>query len=61
MEISITLGDIVSSFIAIAAFFVTYRVAKSQIALNSKILLAENLVAVDAMVYYFPPIQKEDK
>ena len=60
MELSITLGDIVSSFIAVIAFFVAYRVAKSQIALNSKILLAENLVAVDALIYYFPPVQEDN-
>ena len=55
MELSITVGDIVTSIIAIFTLYVAYRVAKSQIALNSKILLTENLVAVDALVCNSPP------
>jgi hypothetical protein len=60
MEISITLGEILSSLIAGAALIVALLVAKSQIALNAKILLAENLVAVDAIIYNFQPVQVEN-
>jgi len=50
MACSITIGEILTVIIALAAFYVAYRVAKTQIALNEKLLIAENLVAVDAVI-----------
>ena len=48
MDWSITLGEIISSVVSLKALIIAFIVAITQIKLNKKLLLIDNLVAVNA-------------
>jgi len=50
MSWSMTLGELLSSLVALLALIVAYLVANSQIKLNKRLLLTNSVVAVDAEV-----------